>query len=300
MSPFRHIRLFTAIKTPYLENGKFDLKCFDDLVIKQIEGGTQGLIIGGTTGEGHLMSWDEHIMLIAHCVNRFSDKLRIIGNTGSNNTKEALKATEQGFNVGMHGSLQVNPYYGKTSNDGLMAHFEKVLDLGPAIIYNVPSRTNQDIPVAVIEELAKNKNLVGIKECAGNDRIGFYEKKGIACWSGNDDQAHDARHQFNAHGVISVTSNVFPKTMRHLMDKPDPVLNQSLQPFIQWLFCEPNPIGINTLLAMMGRVRPVFRLPYVPLRKNRQLEVKEILQNLKLDEIIGEIKIMEEKEFSII
>ena len=87
------------------------------------------------------MSWDEHVMLIAHTVNSFGDRLQVIGNTGSNSTREALHATEQGFAVGMHAALQINPYYGKTSLDGVMAHFTAVMHEGPTIIYNVPSRT---------------------------------------------------------------------------------------------------------------------------------------------------------------
>lgn len=96
-------------------------------------------------GEGQLMSWDEHVMLIAHTVNSFGDRLQVIGNTGSNSTREALHATEQGFAVGMHAALQINPYYGKTSLDGVMAHFSAVMHEGPTIIYNVPSRTGKQL-----------------------------------------------------------------------------------------------------------------------------------------------------------
>lgn len=87
------------------------------------------------------MSWDEHIMLIAHTVNCFGDKLIVVGNTGSNSTREAIHATEQGFAVGMHAALSINPYYGKTSKRGVMEHFNACLNEGPAIIYNVPGRT---------------------------------------------------------------------------------------------------------------------------------------------------------------
>lgn len=90
------------------------------------------------------MSWDEHVMLIAHTVNSFGNRLQVIGNTGSNSTREALHATEQGFAVGMHAALQINPYYGKTSLDGVMAHFSAVMHEGPTIVYNVPSRTGED------------------------------------------------------------------------------------------------------------------------------------------------------------
>lgn len=106
----------------------------------QIANGVGGVIVGGTTGEGQLMSWDEHIMLIAHTIHNFGDKLMVIGNTGSNSTSEALHATEQGFAIGMHAALQINPYYGKTSHAGLRAHFNAVLAEGPAIVYNVSVR----------------------------------------------------------------------------------------------------------------------------------------------------------------
>lgn len=90
---------------------------------------------------------------------------------GSNATREALHATEQGFAVGMHASLQINPYYGKTSMDGLLRHFKIMLQEGPAIVYNVPGRTGQDIPDRIIEELAQEPNFLGVKECTGNQRI---------------------------------------------------------------------------------------------------------------------------------
>lgn len=173
----RGTRLITAIKTPYDESGRFDLDAFDALVEQQINHGVEGLIIGGTTGEGHLMSWDEHIMLIAHTVNVFRDRILVIGNTGSNSTKEAVHATEQGFNVGMHAALQINPYYGKTSVDGLNAHFDAVMASGPGIVYNVPGRTGQDIPDDVILRLRGNPNFLGVKECTGNARIEAYAQQ---------------------------------------------------------------------------------------------------------------------------
>jgi 4-hydroxy-tetrahydrodipicolinate synthase len=96
----RATRLITAIKTPYLPNGKVDLASYDGLVERQIEGGVGGIVVGGTTGEGQLMSWDEHIMLIAHTAKLYGDELKIVGNTGSNSTREAVHATSQGFAVG--------------------------------------------------------------------------------------------------------------------------------------------------------------------------------------------------------
>jgi hypothetical protein len=103
--------------------------------------------------------------------------LQVIGNTGSNSTGEALHATEQGFAVGMHAALQINPYYGKTSKAGLVAHFDAVLKEGPAIIYNVPGRTGQDIPDDIVHHIASHPNFLGMKECTGNERIGKYTKQ---------------------------------------------------------------------------------------------------------------------------
>lgn len=300
MKQIQEASLITAIKTPYLPNGQFDLETYDRLVKRQIENGVQGLVISGTTGEGHLMDWDEHIMLIAHTINQFSQDLVIIGNTGSNNTREAVKATKQGFAVGMDYSLNINPYYGKTSEEGLFAHFGKILELGPAVIYNVPPRTNQDIPTHVMEELAKTGNLAGVKECMGSERIGHYESIGISCWSGNDDQCHDSRHNYSAHGVVSVTSNLLPRTMRKLMDQPNQALNDSLQDLFSWLFCAPNPIPLNTIMAMTGLIQPVFRLPYVPLNLDLRLKGRQILERLEIDEVFADIKDLSDDDFKLV
>ncbi|CAA3003387.1 4-hydroxy-tetrahydrodipicolinate synthase, chloroplastic-like [Olea europaea var. sylvestris] len=299
----KSLRLITAIKTPYLPDGRFDLEAYDALVNMQIEHGAEGVIVGGTTGEGQLMSWDEHIMLIGHTVNCFGASIKVIGNTGSNSTREAMHATEQGFAVGMHAALHINPYYGKTSLEGLISHFESVLPMGPTIIYNVPSRTGQDIPPSVIQTVAWSPNLAGVKECVGNDRIDQYMSDGITVWSGNDDQCHDSRWDYGAAGVISVTSNLVPGLMRDLMFQgKNPLLNSKLLPLIDWLFHEPNPIGLNTALAQLGVVRPVFRLPYVPLPLAKRVEFVSIVKELGRENFVGEkdVQVLDDNDFILI
>lgn len=298
----KKLRLITAIKTPYLENGRIDLFSYDHLVERQISAGVEGLIVGGTTGEGQLMSWDEHIMLIAHTAHRFGDKIAVIGNTGSNATREAVHATCQGFAVGMDAALHINPYYGKTSREGLIYHFSAVLDYGPTIVYNVPGRTGQDIAPDVVHELALHPNFAGMKECTGNDRIKGYTARGITCWSGNDDEAHDARYQAGAVGVISVTSNVVPELMRSLMfDGSNPALRDQLQPLMKWLFLQPNPIGLNTALAMLGVARPVFRLPYAPYAKELREEGKAIMAALGQKNLAGDkLNTLEAEDFMLL
>lgn len=294
-------KLITAIKTPYELNGRIDLPAFDRHVDNQIGSGVDGLIIGGTTGEGQLMSWDEHIMLIAHTVNKYGDKICVIGNTGSNSTREAVHATRQGFAVGMHAALQINPYYGKTSVTGLVRHFEECLEQGPAILYNVPSRTGQDIPEDVVLHLAKLKNFLGVKECTGNERIQRYSDKGICTWSGNDDEAHDSVHNHGANGVISVTSNIVPGLFAKMMADRDDDTNASLQELMSWMFEEPNPIAVNTTMAMCGLARPVFRLPYVPLSMQQREAGKKLLDPF-LEQISGAeaIRVMDDDEFKLL
>lgn len=293
-------RLITAIKTPYLKNGKIDLKSFDQHAELQIKHGVEGFIIGGTTGEGHLFTWDEHIMLIAHAKNNFGDKCIIIGNTGSNSTREALHATEQGFDVGMDASLQINPYYGKTSENGILKHLRSTLDLGPAIIYNVPGRTSQDISFNIMHELSSHYNFVGVKECMGAERIQEYSNNNIITWSGNDDECHDTRHYNDCNGVISVTSNVIPGLFKKLMDEENRELNLKLQKLIKLLFIEPNPIGINTLMMMLGICQPNFRLPYVELDENLRKELIQVVEDIGIEHFLsnnGTCKILEKKDF---
>ncbi len=351
----KKLRLITAVKTPYLENGKFDLPAYDRILENQIAAGVEGVIVGGTTGEGQLMSWDEHIMLIAHTVNKFGHRVAVVGNTGSNSTREAIHATEQGFAVGMHAALQINPYYGKTSQAGLLTHFNAVLGEGPAIIYNVPGRTGQDIPDSIIQKIrcdvtilapllfnglllsfrlclfptdaatrSTHPNFLGVKECTGNKRIKAYTSQGINCWSGNDDEAHEARHDAGAVGVISgswiflfltgvplvlwsifvpflVTSNVVPGLMCKLMTARDDELNKSLAELYSWMFCEPNPISLNTAFAMCGVSRPVFRLPYVPLSREQREKGATLLRKVQ-QHIPGctEVKVMDDADFKLI
>lgn len=283
--------LITAIKTPYDNNGDICIATYDALVEKQIDAGVDGIVVGGTTGEGHLLSWEEHITLIAHSVHKFGKSLIIIGNTGSNNTREAIKATMNGFAVGMDAALQINPYYGRTSTAGVIEHFKQVLAIGPAFIYNVPGRTGQDLTPDIIEPLSSHKNFIGVKECAGNERIRHYEQQGIACWSGNDDESYAGRQECGSHGVISVTSNIIPGLMRQLMNKDNleetAKLNEQLQGLMQWLFCEPNPIAINTALMMTGAVAKNFRLPYQALTLTQRQTGFELLGAIDSKEKVG-------------
>jgi len=284
----KKLRLMTAIKTPYASGGHIDYPAYDKHVEHQVANGVEGLIVGGTTGEGHLLSWEEHLALIAHTKAKFPN-LALVGNTGSNHTAESVSATKKGFAAGMDCALLINPYYGKTSNKGIVMHIEAAMDFGPAIIYNVPGRTGQDIKPEVIFELSKHKNFCGVKECMGSDRIKQLSDKGIACWSGNDDQCHDSRHNHGGVGVISVTANVVPALMSKLMTAKDDELNKKLGPLFGWLFEEPNPIGVNTLMMQLGVSPPVFRLPYTVRSQEKRNEVIAIVNAIGIEHFPGKV-----------
>lgn len=299
----RSLRFITAVKTPYLPNGQFDLEAYDNLVNIQTANGVEGILVAGSTGEGQLMTWDDQIMLIAHTVNNFGDKVKIIGNAGSNCTSEAIKATERGFAVGMDAALHINPYYGKTSLDGLLAHYNSVLPIGPIIIYNIPQRTTQDIPPSVIEILAQNPNFVGVKECVGIERMKEYTSKGIAVWTGIDRLCHDARYDCGIAGVQSVAGNLIPGLMRELMfGGKNPTLNSKLMPLFDWLSLEPVPITVNTALAQLGVIKPVFRLPHVPLRKERRVEFVNLVKEMGRGHFVGDkdVQVLDDDEFILV
>lgn len=300
------LRLITAIKTPYRMDGNIDYPAFDKHCEHQVECGVEGLVIGGTTGEGHLLSWDEHLALIAHSKARFGDKLAIIGNTGSNHTAESVWATRKGFAAGMDASLLINPYYGKTSKRGVIMHIQEGMKYGPAIIYNVAGRTGQDIPPETIYELAEHENFCGVKECSGKDRIKELSDNGIVCWSGNDDECYESRLLYGATGVISVTSNIVPSLFRELMhgkkDDKNDALNAKLGPLYGWLFKEPNPIGVNTMMMQLGMCKPVFRMPYTYRSKEFREDVAKLLQGLSAEKLfsmpISDVKVLEDADFT--
>ncbi|XP_058744118.1 4-hydroxy-tetrahydrodipicolinate synthase, chloroplastic-like [Vicia villosa] len=303
MEELRSLRMVTAVKTPYLANGRIDLDTYDNLVNMQIAKGVDGILVAGTTGEGSLMTWDEQIMLIAHTVKSFGDKVKVIGNGGSNCTSEAITATERGFAVGMDAAMHINPYYGKTSSEGLIAHYNCVLSIGPVIIYNVPARTNHDIPPSVVEKLAEHPNLIGIKECIGNDRVKMYTSKGLHVWTGTDRESHDARWECGAAGLYSVAGNLIPGWMKELVvEGKNPSLNAKLAPLFDWIFHVPTPVALNTALAQLGVIKPVFRLPHVPVPIEKRREFVNLVKEFGRENFVGEkdVQVLDDEDFIIV
>ncbi|BCL73794.1 hypothetical protein TUMSATVNIG1_57800 (plasmid) [Vibrio nigripulchritudo] len=295
-------RIITAIKTPYKCNGKVDVNRFLSNIELQINGNVEGIVVAGTTGEGHLLSNEECIQLIQHAVRIFGQEIVIIGNTGGNSTSSVVKLTQAGFDVGMDASLQVNPYYGLTSPEGLTEHFDKVLELGKVILYNIPSRTGQSIPIEVIKHLSYNKNFQGIKECMGFERLNQLKILGVNVWSGDDLTFFDYYSAGLVFGTISVMANLIPNITSDVILGNNTHHNDKYYNELKFTLAEyQNPIAINAAMAMIDIANPVFKLPYVPPAQQYLDKLYSLLSSMYDDGILfHQPRKLNREHFSII
>lgn len=264
-----------AIVTPF-KDGKVNLPSFGRLIDRQIAGGTDAIIVCGTTGEAATMTTAERQEAIAFCVERAAGRVPVIAGTGANDTRAARENSLAAERLGVDGLLVVTPYYNKATQQGLLRHFKTVADAVniPIILYNVPSRTGVNILPETYAELAHHPNIAGVKEASGN--FGQIQKTRNLCptnfsiWSGNDDETA-AICMLGGVGVISVVANVLPAQMHELTSlclandyAAAGRLQLKLKPLCDALFCEVNPIPVKTALNLMGLDAGELRLPLCP------------------------------------
>lgn len=279
----------TAIATPFDEYDNINFDEFKKLVEFQIENGVNAIIVCGTTGEASTMSQEEKQDLIKYCVKVVNKKIPVIAGIGSNNTKAVVENEKFAQRVGVDGLLAVTPYYNKTTQDGLIAHYKLIAentDL-PIILYNVPSRTGVNILPETYFELSKIKNIVATKEANGD--VGSIIKTKYLCgdnlniYSGNDDQILPVL-SVGGIGVISVLSNIFPKYTSNMINN---YFNNNTQTatkmqieaikLINLLFKEVNPIPVKAALNIMGFDFGKPRMPLIECSEKLKNELKEIL-----------------------
>ena len=255
-----------AIVTPMKENLEINYDKLDEMLEDQIAGGTDAIIICGTTGESATMTEAEHMEAIRFTVERVKHRVPVIAGTGSNSTATAIELSKEAEKDGVDGLLLVTPYYNKATQNGLISHFSAVCNEVkiPAILYNVPSRTGCNIQPATLAQLVKNvENIVGVKEASGNigqvAEIMHLCDGNIDLYSGNDDQVVPLL-SLGGIGVISVLSNVAPAYVHDMVYKylnGDTKESCSMQlkalPLCSALFCEVNPIPVKAALNLMGR-----------------------------------------------
>jgi 4-hydroxy-tetrahydrodipicolinate synthase len=279
-----------AIITPMNEDGSINFTVLGEMIDDQIANGTDAIVICGTTGEASTMSDDEHLECIRFAVEKTAKRVPVIAGTGSNDTSYAIKLSKEAEELGADGLLLVTPYYNKTTQKGLIAHFTAIADAVniPIILYNIPGRTGMNMEVSTIKELANHKNIVAVKEASGN--ISYAAKLIAECgdvidvYSGNDDMIVPLM-SLGAKGVISVLSHVIPKETHNMVQYClDNNLAEATKLQIDYLdlinnlFIEVNPIPVKEAMNMMGVNVGKCRLPLVEMSEEHKTALRASLE----------------------
>ena len=264
-----------AIITPMRADGSVDFEELGRIIDDQIDNGTDAIVICGTTGESPTMTDEEHTACIRYAVKKTAGRVPVIAGTGSNDTKYAVWLSRQAQADGANALLLVTPYYNKTSQAGLIAHYTAIADAVdlPCILYNVPSRTGCNLTAASLKQLAKHPNINAVKEASGN--ISQVAEIAAACgeelniYSGNDDQIVPLL-ALGGKGVISVLSNVAPRYTHDICAKwfaGDTAGSLAMQlaalPLCKSLFADVNPIPVKWAMNRLGWHAGACRLPLV-------------------------------------
>lgn len=278
-----------AIVTPFDENNNINYDLLGKLIDSQIENGTDAIIICGTTGEGSTLTHEEHSEAIKFCVDYTNRRVPVIAGTGSNDTAYGIKLSNEAEKAGVDGLLMVTPYYNKTSQEGLVLHYNRIAEnvSVPIILYNVPSRTGMNILPQTYYELSHNEKIVAVKEANGD--ISAIAKTAALCgddltiYSGNDDQI-TAIMSLGGKGVISVLSNICPKVTHDIAAsylEGDAIKSAALQ--LEWLdlcndlFVDVNPIPVKEAMVMIGINVGPCRMPLAPMPPAKREKLRNTL-----------------------
>lgn len=279
----------TAIATPFTDDG-VNFSEFGKLLENQIENEVDSIIVCGTTGESSTMTKEERKETIKFAIDTVNKRAKVIAGTGSNNTKDAIEMSKYAESVGADGLLVVTPYYNKTTQKGLIAHYKEIANAVkiPIILYSVPSRTGVNILPETCQELSKIDNIVAIKEASGNisqiAKIASLCGDNLAIYSGNDDQIIPVL-SLGGKGVISVLSNVMPKythdmVRKYLDGQVEDARKMQLDviDLIDSLFSEVNPIPVKYALNLMGYNYGKPRLPLIELSDANKEKMESIMK----------------------
>lgn len=284
----------TALVTPMNQDGSVNYSRLETLVNTQIESGIDSLVICGTTGEKSTLRYDEHLKVIEVAAKSANKRIPIIAGTGSNDTVYSVELCNDAEKMGADAFLMVTPYYNKTSQAGLIAHYNYIADRvkKPIILYNVPSRTGVDIEPETYKELSKHPNISATKEASGN--ISKIAKTKYLCgddldiYSGNDDQIVPIL-SLGGIGVISVLSNILPFETHNICaeylkgnTKTASEMQIKYTGLINALFSDVNPVPIKTAMNLLGYEVGPCRLPLYKMDKAKTEKLKQMLKELKL------------------
>lgn len=293
MTNFDKADLLTAIITPFNKEGKVDYPGLKELTEHLINTGSNGFVIGGTTGETATMTHDEKIELYTKFAQIIAGRVPVIAGTGSNNTEQTVAFTQEvGQILGIDMALVVAPYYNKPNQRGIIAHFEKVAENSPVpiIIYNIPGRTGIKISKETLVSLSHNPKIAGVKQCTELEDLEYiveHAASDFLVYTGEDLQSLTAK-VLGAKGVISVASHVYGSAMREMYDDLDQgkvaaagKLQRRLMPKMQALFMYPSPSPVKAVLNAQGLPSGGCRLPIMDLN---EAEKRQLAVHLGLDE----------------
>jgi len=282
----------TALITPF-RDGQVDFDTLDELIEFQIEGGIDGIVPVGTTGECPTLSHDEHKKVIERVVKTVAGQVPVIAGAGSNSTAEAIELTTFAKKVGADATLQVDPYYNKPTQEGFYQHFKAIaeeVDL-PIILYDIPGRCGAGMTVDTIVRLSEIENIVGIKDATGQmDHVSEIATRCNMTILSGDDSLTLPIAAVGGKGVISVVSNIVPADVKALTDA---ILESDYATALKWhkklyalskgmLSLATNPIPVKAAMAMLNLSGEEMRLPLVPMEESKKAQLRKTLQEYGL------------------
>ena len=286
--------VYTAIITPFKEDGKIDFEAFGKLLEKQESAGVSGVVVAGTTGEGATLALNEKEELFRFACGRVS-KLDLVAGTGTNNTADSVRQTEAALKAGFKTVLAVTPYYNKPTPKGLFAHYSAIAATGAKLVlYNFPGRTGLNSSPLALSMVAKIENVVAVKEATGDigrlaDYLAEVGEERFDFLSG-DDFTVVPFVSMGGKGVISVFTNIFPEIGVKLVNLAlagDFEKARKVQIMINRLnhsmFMESNPIPVKTAMAELGLCRNVFRPPLATIEDKNLTVLMDIVRDFKAD-----------------
>ena len=281
-----------ALITPF-QDGEIDFQTLDELIDFQLDGGIDGIVPVGTTGESPTLSHEEHKQVIERVVKTVGGKVPVIAGAGSNSTAEAIDLTAFSKKVGADATLQVGPYYNKPTQEGFYQHFKAIaeeVDL-PIVLYNIPGRCGAGMTPETIARLADIENIVAIKEATGSlDQASEIATRCDITIVSGDDSLTLPLASVGGKGVVSVVANIVPADVKAMTDL---ILEGDLVSARQWhkklftlcksmLSLATNPIPIKAAAAMLNMASEELRLPMTPLEENKKAVLKQVLKDYGL------------------
>ena len=283
-----------AMITPFKEDGSVNYDALTALLERQISGGTDGILVLGTTGEYSTMTHEEDASVVAHAIKVINGRVPVIVGSGSNSTATQKEMSLRYQDMGADALLLITPYYNKANAEGMYRHFVEAADAVriPCLLYNVPGRTGCSIPASVVEQLSKHPNIAGIKEASGD--MGYAMKIArcvgpeFALYSGNDDITIPIL-SIGGSGVISVYANICPRQCHEIVtDYLEGRREEALQKHLRHLdlmnslFLEVNPIPVKSAMNMMGLNAGSLRLPLCEMSEEHRIALWDTLREVRL------------------